>query len=214
MQTTKCGDEVENGKPAPDCFRATAMKMGAAPEECLVIEDAPSGVEAATAASMRVVVVPSLRDPNAYPKPDPSCKFGRFLQLLISRELCNAGCKEAVEGSPWAKAGIVLGALYRHCPCCAGCCAVLPSLFDFRPEAYGLPPFEDYVVGEVVPVAPPWCLKGTVVKGFGRGSRELGIPTANLDSKSLQVRFLSACLPSSLTMYRCDQGMATGILTG
>ena len=33
---------------------------------------------------------------------------------------------------------------------------------------------------------PPWQLKGTVVKGFGRGSKELGIPTANLDSASLQ----------------------------
>ena len=33
---------------------------------------------------------------------------------------------------------------------------------------------------------PPWQLKGTVVKGFGRGSKELGIPTANLDSTSLQ----------------------------
>lgn len=70
--------------------------------------------------------------------------------------------------------------------CCAGCCAILPSLFDFRPETYGLPPFDDYICGEVVPIQPPWQIKGTVVKGFGRGSRELGIPTANLDSKSLQ----------------------------
>ena len=39
---------------------------------------------------------------------------------------------------------------------------------------------------QVIPVEPPWQLKGTVVKGFGRGSKELGIPTANLDSASLQ----------------------------
>lgn len=77
-QTTKCGDEVENGKPAPDCFRATALKMGVAPEQCLVIEDAPTGVQAATAAGMRVVVVPSLRDLDAYPKPDPGCTSGAF----------------------------------------------------------------------------------------------------------------------------------------
>jgi hypothetical protein len=76
VQATKCGDEVENGKPAPDCFRATAVKMGVAPEQCLVIEDAPSGVEAAAAAGMRVVVVPSLRDVDAHPKPDPSCSAG------------------------------------------------------------------------------------------------------------------------------------------
>lgn len=43
---THCGDEVRHGKPAPDCFRAAAAKLGAAPEDCLVIEDAPSGVQA------------------------------------------------------------------------------------------------------------------------------------------------------------------------
>lgn len=31
----------------------------------------------------------------------------------------------------------------------------------------------------------PWLLKGEVIKGFGRGSKELGIPTANLDAKCL-----------------------------
>ena len=71
-----------------------------------------------------------------------------------------------------------------------GCCEVLPSLFDFRPERYGLSPFEDMLRtrhGDVIAVDPPWALRGTVVKGFGRGSKELGIPTANLDSDSLQV---------------------------
>lgn len=69
----------------------------------------------------------------------------------------------------------------------AGCCSVLPSLLDFKPEQYGLPPFEDTIHG-VVPLEPVWRLKGKVVKGFGRGSKELGIPTANLDAASLQVR--------------------------
>ena len=63
---------------------------------------------------------------------------------------------------------------------------MLPSLLDFRPESYGLPPFEDTVCG-VVPLYPAWRLKGPVVKGFGRGSRELGIPTANLEAVALQV---------------------------
>lgn len=63
---------------------------------------------------------------------------------------------------------------------------MLPSLLDFKPEQYGLPPFEDLISG-VVPLEPIWKLKGKVVKGFGRGSKELGIPTANLDAASLQV---------------------------
>ncbi len=72
--------------------------------------------------------------------------------------------------------------LWQH----AGCCSVLPSLLDFRPEQYGLPAFGDMING-VVPLEPVWRLKGKVVKGFGRGSKELGIPTANLDAASLQV---------------------------
>lgn len=40
-----CGDEVGRGKPYPDVFLEAARLMGAQPCECLVIEDAPSGVE-------------------------------------------------------------------------------------------------------------------------------------------------------------------------
>ena len=49
---------VQNGKPAPDIFLVAARKLGVAPNECLVFEDAPAGVEAARAAGMSVVVVP------------------------------------------------------------------------------------------------------------------------------------------------------------
>ena len=51
-----------------------------------------------------------------------------------------------------------------------GVVEVLPSLLDFRPAAFGLPEFEDQVAGAVV-LHPPWRIKGTVVKGFGRGSK-------------------------------------------
>ena len=57
----------------------------------------------------------------------------------------------------------------------------LALLFFFSPPAaqLSLPAFRD-VVGEVVPVVPPWRVRGTVVQGLGRGSKSLGIPTANL----------------------------------
>ena len=71
-----CGDEVQNGKPAPDCFREAAKKLGLEATECLAIEDAPAGVESAVAAGMRVAVVPSLRDHQAYPKPLPDAPAG------------------------------------------------------------------------------------------------------------------------------------------
>ena len=54
------GDEpdVKRGKPAPDIFLSAARRIGAPPETTLVFEDAPSGLAAAKAAGMRVVVVP------------------------------------------------------------------------------------------------------------------------------------------------------------
>ncbi|UDL87181.1 HAD family hydrolase [Mesorhizobium sp. PAMC28654] len=45
---------VTRGKPAPDLFLHAATAMGVKPENCLVIEDSPAGVEAARAASMHV----------------------------------------------------------------------------------------------------------------------------------------------------------------
>jgi len=46
------GQDVENGKPAPDIFLLAAEKLGATPNECIVIEDATHGIAAANAAGM------------------------------------------------------------------------------------------------------------------------------------------------------------------
>jgi HAD superfamily hydrolase (TIGR01509 family) len=45
---------VPRPKPAPDLFLHAAHELGAAPHECVVIEDSPSGVRAAVAAGMKV----------------------------------------------------------------------------------------------------------------------------------------------------------------
>lgn len=47
------GSEVARKKPEPDIFLAAAERLGLAPAECLVVEDAPNGVRAAKAAGMR-----------------------------------------------------------------------------------------------------------------------------------------------------------------
>ena len=49
------GNEVKNGKPAPDVFLYTANLMNVNPEECLVIEDSTNGVKAAKSAEMMCV---------------------------------------------------------------------------------------------------------------------------------------------------------------
>ncbi len=49
------GRMVEHGKPAPDLFLLAAERMGAAPADCLVVEDSVAGVQAGVAAGMRVL---------------------------------------------------------------------------------------------------------------------------------------------------------------
>jgi beta-phosphoglucomutase len=51
------GNSVERAKPAPDLFLAAADLLGVGPEECIVVEDAESGVDAALAAGMTAVGV-------------------------------------------------------------------------------------------------------------------------------------------------------------
>jgi len=51
--------DVVHGKPAPDMFLLAAGRMGVAPENCLVFEDGKPGIEAAVAAGMQWVFVPS-----------------------------------------------------------------------------------------------------------------------------------------------------------
>lgn len=46
--------DVARPKPAPDLFLRAAAALGARPDECLVIEDSPTGVAAARAAGMPV----------------------------------------------------------------------------------------------------------------------------------------------------------------
>ena len=50
-------EDVERGKPAPDCFLLAAERLGQRIEDCLVFEDAPAGIEAADAAGAAVAVV-------------------------------------------------------------------------------------------------------------------------------------------------------------
>lgn len=50
-------EEVMAGKPDPSCFLLGAQRLGFAPGQCVVFEDAPAGVAAGRAAGMAVVKV-------------------------------------------------------------------------------------------------------------------------------------------------------------
>jgi len=54
-----CGDEVINGKPHPEPYLKGAEKLEMNPRECLVIEDAPAGIESGHAGGMKVIALAS-----------------------------------------------------------------------------------------------------------------------------------------------------------
>jgi HAD superfamily hydrolase (TIGR01509 family) len=55
---TVCGDEVPHGKPAPDPYLRAAELLDVTPEDCLAVEDSPTGATAAERAGAAVLVVP------------------------------------------------------------------------------------------------------------------------------------------------------------
>jgi HAD superfamily hydrolase (TIGR01509 family) len=62
--TMATGDEVDRGKPAPDIYLLAARRLGAEPGACLALEDSEPGIESASAAGMRVIMVPDLVRPT------------------------------------------------------------------------------------------------------------------------------------------------------
>ena len=58
------GTEIERGKPAPDLFLKAAEKIGIAPEDCYVFEDAYNGVRAGAASGARTIMIPDTQEPD------------------------------------------------------------------------------------------------------------------------------------------------------
>ena len=58
------GKDVPNGKPAPDIYLAGAAALGLEPEDCLAVEDSPTGLESAWRAGCMGVFVPDQDQPD------------------------------------------------------------------------------------------------------------------------------------------------------
>ncbi|MFB3892828.1 MAG: HAD-IA family hydrolase [Phycisphaerae bacterium] len=65
FDTTVNGLEIERKKPFPDIFRLAARRLGLPNSECLVVEDAPNGIQAAKAAGSRCLGLTTSFDEKA-----------------------------------------------------------------------------------------------------------------------------------------------------
>ncbi len=62
-----CGDEVPEGKPSPVPYLRAAELLGVPADDCVAIEDSPTGVASAVAAGCRVLGVPNVREVDPQP---------------------------------------------------------------------------------------------------------------------------------------------------
>jgi beta-phosphoglucomutase-like phosphatase (HAD superfamily) len=78
------GDEGLAGKPNPAIFLEVARRLGVAPEQCTVFEDAPFGIEAARRAGMNAVAICSSHQPDELDGAHVLEKATNFDELLAS----------------------------------------------------------------------------------------------------------------------------------
>jgi sugar-phosphatase len=80
------GDDVERGKPDPEPYRRGAELLGLRPQECVVVEDAPSGVGAGKAAGCRVLGVLGTHSAEELSEADWVVPSLEELMVTVSRE--------------------------------------------------------------------------------------------------------------------------------
>jgi beta-phosphoglucomutase len=78
--------DVVESKPHPETFLQCAEKLNVAPEDCIVFEDSPKGVEAAARAGMKAVVITSMHTKEEFTNDNIICFIenyqGLFNQLV------------------------------------------------------------------------------------------------------------------------------------
>lgn len=74
-------EDVSRGKPAPDCFRLAAERLGVDARDSLVFEDAPAGISAAEAAGATVVVISAT---HQHPLQTPHTAIASYAGLGIT----------------------------------------------------------------------------------------------------------------------------------
>ncbi|HEX8376881.1 MAG TPA: HAD family phosphatase [Pedobacter sp.] len=86
---TISADDVEKSKPDPETFLTCAERLGVKPEECIVFEDNPKGVESALRGGMKSVVLTTMHEEHEFNEMPNILKFVKdyndpYLDKLLS----------------------------------------------------------------------------------------------------------------------------------
>jgi beta-phosphoglucomutase-like phosphatase (HAD superfamily) len=74
--------DVVESKPHPETFLQCAEKLNVAPEDCIVFEDSPKGVEAAARAGMKAVVITSMHTKEEFTNDNIICFIENYQGLF------------------------------------------------------------------------------------------------------------------------------------
>ncbi len=58
------GSMIKNSKPAPEIYEKACAAIGVDPKYALALEDAPSGIQSACSAGLRVIMIPDMVQPT------------------------------------------------------------------------------------------------------------------------------------------------------
>ena len=78
------GDDVRAGKPSPEGYLLAARRLRLEPKDCVVIEDAPAGIQAGKAAGMKVIAIASSISKDALSAADIVVQQLADIKLQIS----------------------------------------------------------------------------------------------------------------------------------
>ena len=81
------GNDVKKKKPDPELFLIAARRMGMEPARCVVIEDAPNGVQAAKAAGAKCIAVTNTTSADKLTEADSVCETLEQIELESIRKL-------------------------------------------------------------------------------------------------------------------------------
>jgi beta-phosphoglucomutase len=81
-------DDVKKSKPDPETYLKCADELQVLPQDCIVFEDSPKGVEAAANANMKAVVITTMSKKSEFSQFDNILTFtSNYSRLRVERPI-------------------------------------------------------------------------------------------------------------------------------